>query len=173
MVFYKFLNRNFKNTNYFCNSNEELLYVRHYVCCGMVAGVGQCPFAQVLRVRGIRCAGLTRHSTASGLAQVLRASGKPLCMAALSFPLSQGFSTLHDINVFRCNVAEFSDDLAGDKRLIVLNISTLQQMTNARSYEKTYNLAGIPTSYIYRNHLITNALSLFNVTKSSARLSDI
>ena len=49
MVFYKFLNRNFKNTNYFCNSNEELLYVRHYVCCGMVAVGGQCPFAQMLR----------------------------------------------------------------------------------------------------------------------------
>ena len=49
MVFYKFLNRNFKNTNYFCNSNEELLYVRHYVCCGIVAGGGQCPFVQVLR----------------------------------------------------------------------------------------------------------------------------
>ena len=47
-------------------------------------------------------------------------------MAALSLPLSQGLSTLHDINVFRCDVAEFSDNLAGDKRLIVLNISALQ-----------------------------------------------
>ena len=71
---------------------------------------------------GIRCAGLTRHSTASGLAQVLRVSGKPLCMAALSFPLSQGFSTLHDINVFRCNDAEFSDNLAGPCFLVVIII---------------------------------------------------
>ena len=67
---------------------------------------------------------------------------------------------------------EFSDNLAGDKRLIVLNISALQQTIAARSYEKTYNLAGIPMSYIYRNHLIINALRLFNITKSSARLSD-
>ena len=91
----------------------------------MVAGGGQCPFAQVLRVSGKRCAGLTRHSTVSGLAQVLRVSGKPLCIAALSLLLSQGFSTFHDINVFRCDVAEFSDNLAGDKRPIVLNISAL------------------------------------------------
>ena len=94
-------------------------------------------------------------------------------MTALSFPLYQGFSTFHDINVFRCDLAEFSDNLAGDKRQIVLNISVLQQTTAARSYEKTYNLAGIPMSYIYRNHLIINALLLFNLTKSSARLSDI
>ena len=94
-------------------------------------------------------------------------------MAAISRPLAQGFSTLHDINVFGYDVAEVSDNLAGDKRLIVLNISALQQTIAARSYEKTYNLAGIPMSYICRNHLITNALRLFNVTKSSARLSDI
>ena len=94
-------------------------------------------------------------------------------MTALSLPLSQGFSTFHDINVFRCGVAEFSDNLADDKRQIVLNISVLQQTIVARSYEKTYNLAGIPVSYIYRNHLIINALCLFNMVKSSARLSDI
>ena len=79
----------------------------------------------------------------------------------------------HNINVFRYDVAEFSDNLAGDKRLIVLKISALQQTIAARSYEKTYNLAGIPTSYTYHNHLITNALRLFNVIKSSAKLSDI
>ena len=94
-------------------------------------------------------------------------------MTALSLPLSQGFSTFHDINVFRCDDAEFSDNLAGDKRLMVLNISALQQTIAARSYEKTYNLAGIPTSCIYRNYLIINALSLLNIRKSSARLSDI
>ena len=88
-------------------------------------------------------------------------------------PFSQGFSTFHDINVFRCDVADFSDNLAGDKRLIVLNISALQQTIAARSYEKTYNLAGIPMSYIYRNYLTINVLRQFNVTKSSARLSDI
>ena len=94
-------------------------------------------------------------------------------MTALSLPLSQGFSTFHDINVFRCDVAEFSDNLADDKRQIVLNISVLHQTIAARSYEKTYNLAGIPMSYIYRNHLTIKVLYLFNIAKSSARLSDM
>ena len=94
-------------------------------------------------------------------------------MTALSLPLSQGFSTFHDINVFRCDVAEFSDNLADDKRQIVLNISVLHQTIVARSYEKTYNLAGIPMSYIYRNHLTIKVLYLFNIAKSSARLSDM
>ena len=75
--------------------------------------------------------------------------------------------------MFRCGVAEFSDNLAGDKRLIVLIISALQQTIVARSYEKTYNLAGIPMSYIYCKYQIINALRLFGMAKSSARLSDI
>ena len=91
----------------------------------------------------------------------------------LSLPLSQGFSTIHEINVFRCDVADFSDNLAGNKRPIVLIISVLQQTIAARSYEKTYNLAGIPMSYIYRNHLTIKVLYLFNIAKSSARLSDM
>ena len=41
----------------------------------------------------------------------------------VTFPLSQGFSTLHDIDAFRCSVAEISDYLAGNKRLIVLIVS--------------------------------------------------
>lgn len=41
---------------------------------------------------------------------------KNLCMATLLPPLSQGFSTLHDIDVFRCCVAEISDNLADDKK---------------------------------------------------------
>ena len=94
-------------------------------------------------------------------------------MTALSLPLSQGFSTFHDINVFRCDVVEFSDNLADDKRQIVLNISVLQQTIVARSYEKTYNLAGILVSYIYCKYQIINALRLFGMAKSSARLSDI
>ena len=69
--------------------------------------------------------------------------------------------------------AKFSDNLAGDKRLILLIINVLQQTIAAKSYEKTYNLAGIPMSYIYRNHLIINVLHLLNIAKSSARLSDI
>ena len=68
---------------------------------------------------------------------------------------------------------EFSDNLAGDKRQIILNINVLQQTIVARSYEKTYNLAGIPMSYIYRNHLTIKVLYLFNIAKSSARLSDM
>ena len=75
--------------------------------------------------------------------------------------------------MFRCGVAEFSDNLADDKRQIVLNISVLQQTIVARSYEKTYNLAGVLMSYIYRNLLIINALHLFYMVKSSVRLSDI
>ena len=94
-------------------------------------------------------------------------------MADISLHLSQGFSTLHDIDVFRCCVAEISDNLAGDKRLIILIISALRKTVAARSYEKTYNLAGILTSSIYRNGLIINALHLTNATKPSARLSDI
>ena len=41
-----------------------------------------------------------------------------------------------DIDAFRCCVAEFLDNLAGDKRLIMLIISELQQHLTARSYEK-------------------------------------
>ena len=99
--------------------------------------------------------------------------GKTLCRAAFSIPLSQRFSTLHDIDVFRCCVAEISDNLAGDKRLILLIISALQQTIVARSYKKTYNLTGISMSHIYRNLLTINALHLMNVRKASARLSDI
>lgn len=94
-------------------------------------------------------------------------------MAEISLHLSQGFSTLHDIDAFRCRVAEFSDDLAGNKRLIVLIISALQEIIAARSYEKTYNLAGILMSYIYHNLPIINVLHLTNATKPSARSSDI
>jgi len=69
--------------------------------------------------------------------------------------------------------AKFSDNLAGDKRLILLIINVLQQTIAAKSYEKTYNLAEIPMSYIYRNHLTIKVLYLFNIAKSSARLSDM
>ena len=66
---------------------------------------------------------------------------------------------------------KFLDNLAGDKRPIVLIISALQQTVAARSYEKTYHLAGILMSYTYRNLLSTNALHPINVVKPSARLS--
>ena len=133
-------------------------------------------------------------------------------MSTLSLPLPQGFSTLHDIDAFRCYVAcgnfgsvgkpcvslpsrllchrgfqrftilmrsdatlraELSDNLAGDKRLIVLIISVLQQIIAARSYEKTYNLAGIGIVYICRNLLSVNTLRYIGVPTSPARLSDI
>ena len=67
---------------------------------------------------------------------------------------------------------KFLDNLAGDKRPIVLIISALQQKIAARSYKKTYNLAGILMSYIYRNLLSTNTLHPINVVKPSTRLSD-
>ena len=94
-------------------------------------------------------------------------------MSTLSLPLPQGFSTLHDIDVFRCSVAEISDNLAGDKRLIVLIISVLQQIIAAGSYNKTYNLAEIGIVYICRNILSVNTLRHIGVPTSPARLSDI
>lgn len=47
-------------------------------------------------------------------------------MSTLSLPLPQRFSTLHDMDAFRCIVAEISDNLAGNKRTIVLIISALK-----------------------------------------------
>ena len=108
-----------------------------------------------------------------GVRRTNRVRGKTLCRGAFSIPLSQRFSTLHDIDVFRCCVAEISDNLAGDKRLILLIISALQQTIVARSYKKTYNLAGVLMSCIYCKLLTINALYLMNVRKSSARSSDI
>ena len=81
-------------------------------------------------------------------------------MTALSLPLSQGFSTFHDINVFRCDVADFSDNLAGYKRVICLNVKMLQQNAPARSYEKTYNLAGVLAVQCQCNALSVSALYL-------------
>ena len=75
--------------------------------------------------------------------------------------------------MFRCRVAEISDNLAGDKRPTILIINILQRTIATRSYKKTYNLAGIQMSNIYHNILTINALHLINTTKSSARLSDI
>ena len=72
-----------------------------------------------------------------------RGQGETLCVAVISLPLSQGFSTLHDIDASRCRVAEISDNLAGYKRVICLNVKMLQRNAPARSYEKTYNLAGV------------------------------
>ena len=47
-------------------------------------------------------------------------------MAEISLHLSQGFSTLHDIDAFRCSVAEISDNLAGYIRYIYLNVKILR-----------------------------------------------
>ena len=47
-------------------------------------------------------------------------------MTTLSLTLPQGFSTLHDIDVFRCSVAEILDNLAGYKRVIYLNVKILR-----------------------------------------------
>ena len=102
-----------------------------------------------------------------------RVRWKTLCIAAISLTLSQGFSTFYDIDVFRYTVAEISDNLAGDKRLIVLTISVLQQIIAARSYKKTYHLAGIGIVYICRNLLSVNTLRYIGVPTSPARLSDI
>lgn len=75
--------------------------------------------------------------------------------------------------MFRCSVAEISDNLADDKRLIVLIINALWQIIAARSYKKHTTWQGILMNYIYCNLLIINALCFVGVPKSSARLSDI
>ena len=64
------------------------------------------------------------------------------------------------INVFRCDVAEFSDNLAGYKRVICLNVKILQQNAPARSYEKAYNLAGVLAVQCQCNALSISALHL-------------
>ena len=74
----------------------------------------------------------------------LGSGGEPCVCPPFRFLCHRGLSTLHDIDAFRCIVAEISD-----------------------------NLAGILMGCIYRNHSIINELCLFNVTKSSARLSGI
>ena len=98
---------------------------------------------------------------------------KTLRIAAISLPLSQGFSTLNDIDAFRCCFAEISDNLACDKRLIVLIISVLQQTVAARSYEKTYNLAGAPAVQYQRNVLSISILHLIREINHPARWSEI
>ena len=103
---------------------------------------------------------------------LLRVRGGALCMAEISLHLSQGFSTLHDIYAFRCRFVEFSDDLTGNKRLIVLIIISMKGIIPASTHEKTYNLAGVLMTCIYRKFLSINVLHPMSVTKSSAKLSD-
>ena len=55
-------------------------------------------------------------------------------MAVISLPQSQGFSTLHDIDAFRCSVAEISDYLAWNK--------TGLNCSHFRSAEVARNLSG-------------------------------
>lgn len=52
--------------------------------------------------------------------------GEPCVCIPFRFLCHRGFSTLHDIDAFRCIVAEISDNLAGNKRTIVLIISALK-----------------------------------------------
>ena len=101
-----------------------------------------------------------------------RVRWKTLCIAAISLTLSQGFSTFHDIDVFRCSVAEISDNLAGDKRLIVLTISVLQQIIAARSYKKTYHLAGAKNRQYPVINLYINIIRTFVIIPDPARLSE-
>ncbi len=61
-----------------------------------------------------------------------------------------------------CEKAYISDNLAGDKKRIILNINALQQMLAARSYEKMHNLAGITIVNISRNILSDNTLQHIN-----------
>ena len=58
--------------------------------------------------------------------------GKSCVCPPFRFLCHRGFLTLHDIDAFRCIVAEISDNLAGNKRTIVLIISALKQTIAAR-----------------------------------------
>ena len=55
---------------------------------------------------------------------------------------------------------EISDNLAGYKRVICLNVKILQRNAPARSYEKTYNLAGVLAVQYQCNALSISALHL-------------
>ena len=88
-------------------------------------------FAQVLRnsPRAMPLTGypLTRGCPARHLMMPCQGSGgKPCVCPPFRFLCHRGFSTLHDIDPFRCIVAEISDNLACNKRTIVLIISTLK-----------------------------------------------
>ena len=86
--------------------------------CG--SGGGDCPKSQTFLSENQKSAsglvGVRGISVSRGL--FVRPGGGALCMADISLTLSQGFSTLHDIDAFRCSVAEISDNLAGCKRVI-------------------------------------------------------
>ena len=100
--------------------------------------------------------------------------GKPCVCPPFRFLCHRGFQRF---TILMCSDAtlraEISDNLAGDKRLIVLIISVLQQTIAARSYKKTYHLAGIGIVYICRNVLSINMLHCIGIPKPPARLSDI
>ena len=72
----------------------------------------------------------------------------------------------------QCEKAYISDNLAGDKKRIILNITALQQMLAARSYEKMHNLAGITIVNISRNILSYNILQPIDTQEPAARSSD-
>ena len=62
----------------------------------------------------------------AGMCRLGLGQGGPCVCPPFRFLCHRGFSMLHDIDAFRCIVAEISDNLAGNKRTIVLIISALK-----------------------------------------------
>ena len=78
-------------------------------------------------------------------------------------------------------IVTFEDDGVGDVLLLQFAFLDETEFLFTDAFQKfrcivaeiSDNLAGILMSYIYHNLLTINVLHLMNVTKSSARLSDI
>lgn len=99
--------------------------------------------------------------------------GKPCVCPPFRFLCHRGFQRF---TILMCSDAtlraEISDNLAGDKRLIVLIISVLQQTIAARSYKKTYHLAGAKNRRYPVINLYINIIRTFIIIPDSARLSE-
>ena len=68
---------------------------------------------------------MTAEKAGAGMCRLGLGQGGCVC-PPFRFLCHRGFLTLHDIDAFRCIVAEISDNLAGNKRTIVLIISALK-----------------------------------------------
>ena len=100
--------------------------------------------------------------------------GKPCVCPPFRFLCHRGFQRFTILMRSDATLrTEISDNLAGFKRVICLNVKMLRYNASVKSYEKTYNLAGIGIVYICRNILSVNTLRHIGVPTSPARLSDI
>ena len=100
--------------------------------------------------------------------------GKPCVCPPFRFLCHRGFQRFTILMRSDATLrAELSDNLAGYKRVICLNVKMLQQNAPARSYEKTYNLAGVLAVQCQCNALSISALRLVRETGHPARWSEI